>query len=229
LKYILHSLCRSRVPTPPLQAFITDTATTSPPYCYSIIYTDVNWKAQCKLAHFSPVTTHSTTPTSVPNNTTVYNVEIRRNGNVGVLSPIMNCTVQISNTRYPAIVPTWNFLNNTSTLNTMGTRNNNNNNNENDDVVEHRYDTHMAQLAHRVNVEILDLIPILSETSPRRPTVMTDQYHEESIHVLQFCEWILIHQIREIMHFVDSIPENDHNHSDVIDYPLYKGKDRQIR
>ena len=223
LKYILHSLCRSRVPTPPLQAFIADTTTSSSQYnTFSIIYTDLNWKAQCKLINFSAATANpATTPT--PPSTTTYNVEIRRNGNVAVttsaVSPVFTCTVQISNTRYPGIVPIWDFSNRSSTLKTMDARN---------DDTEQFYDTHMAQLSHRVNVEILGMIQIISQTHQREPESSHDHITGEDINIMQFCEWIIVHQLREIMHFVDSMPEQDV--TDPMEYPIaYKGRDRQIR
>ena len=218
LKYVLHSLCRSRVPTPPLLSLQSETSSS---YNYSIIYTDPNWKSQCKLISFTASTTTPTTAFVIPN-TTTYNVEIRRNGNVAItaaaVAPVFSCTVQISNTCYPAVVPIWNFTNRPSLAsNTMSART---------EDVEHSYDTHIAQLAHRVNVDILDMIQKLSETQQGKSELYIDQSNGENITVIQFCEWILVHQLREVMHFVDSLPENS---TDPIEYPLYKGRDRQIR
>ncbi len=223
LKYVLHSLCRSRVPTPPLQSFVAGTS--SQQYDYSIIYTDPNWKAQCKLISF--VATTATPISAAPSpNTTTYSVEIRRNGNLAItpsaVSPVFSCTVAISNTRYPAIVPIWDFSNgsslSSSTLPAVIT--------QSGDDVEQNYDTHIAQLAHRVNVHALDVIQNLSETQSSTSESQTDVSYGENVMVLQFCEWILVHQLREIMHFVDSILENS---SDSMEYQSYKGRDRQIR
>ena len=224
LKYILHSLCRSRVPTPPLQSFVAGTS--SQQYDYSIIYTDPNWKAQCKLISF--VATCATPVSAAPcPNTTTYSVEIRRNGNLAItpsaVSPVFSCTVAISNTRYPAIVPIWNFsngsiLSSSSTLPTINT--------QSGDDLEQNYDTHIAQLAHRVNVNVIDVIQNLSETHSTTSESQTDVSYGENVLVLQFCEWILVHQLREIMHFVDSMLENGSNS---MECQSYKGRDRQIR
>ena len=97
----------------------------------------------------------------------------------------------------------------------------------NDDT-EQFYDTHMAQLSHRVNVEILGMIQIISQTHQRQPKSSHDHITGEDINIMQFCEWIIVHQLREIMHFVDSMPEQDV--TDPMEYPIaYKGRDRQIR
>ena len=94
------------------------------------------------------------------------------------------------------------------------------------DDVEQNYDTHIAQLAYRVNVNVLDVIQNLSETHSTTSESQTDVSYGENVLVLQFCEWILVHQLREIMHFVDSIVENSSNS---MECQSYKGRDRQIR
>jgi hypothetical protein len=144
---------------------------------------ELKHSASCKLLQFSPIPQQN----SAKSPYTVYQVEIRKT-TAAISSSALMATVQIASACYPSIPPCWEFQD-ASGL----------------------YSVHLAQLAHRVNQELLESISKLQ--------VDDDTLNDRSESVLRFCEWILIYQIREIMLFVDTQMEVPGN---------YHGRDRKI-
>jgi Skp family chaperone for outer membrane proteins len=149
----------------------------------SVTESDLKMSASCKLTRFSPMPQLDSATSCY----SVYQVEIHQT-DATTSSAGLIATVQIALACYPAIPPRWEFQDSSGL-----------------------YSVHLAQLAHRVNHELLDNIAKLQ--------VDDGISQDENESVLRFCEWIMVYQIREIMLFVDTQTDSLRN---------YQGRDRKI-
>lgn len=181
LKHMLYSLQRHHVPVPPPVPSIT--ATTATATAASALqhqttiasHFDMSWKPLCKLVKFdAAVEDRKNDDTSTNTTTTTFQVELRK----GIKS--LQATVRIQTTRYPAVPPVWSFQADNKEIGKSAL-----------------YDTRLAQLAQKVNVEALGRMTTTTSASSEdtsRPAILVVDEAK-----LQYYEWILVHQLREIM------------------------------
>jgi hypothetical protein len=155
---------------------------------------DSNWKPGCKLVSFAVQPESDTEMTAAKTGFTVYQLEIRHDA-----KPLY-ATVRIHAAQYPAVPPVWEF---------QTTRN--------EAVSSPLYDSRLAQLAQQVNVDSLNRGIVTPPTMNPNPLTGDD-------FGTLYYEWILIHQLREVMLFWDTVstaPSKDDTSR------TFRGRDRR--
>ena len=182
-KHIWSSLQRNHVPVPP--AVVPSNVDSAVDTTFLIPSHDPLWKPSCKLAGFveSP---HDKTSTAT--SLTTFQVTLRHS------SETLSCSVTIDTVRYPAVPPVWNLLSVSSSSSSASSQ---------------LYDNRLAQLQQQVNQDALArAIPneSVSEANDKNDNVRSSRTILGMTKVSatdkeqQYYEWILVHQLREIMH-----------------------------
>jgi hypothetical protein len=136
---------------------------------------DSNWKPSCKLVSFA-VQSEIDVEMTAAKSFTVYHLEIRHD------TKPLYATVRIHVAQYPAVPPVWDFQTT-----------------KNEAVSSPLYDGRLAQLTQQVNIDALNR-GIVTPPITRNP----NQLAVDDAGTLYY-EWILIHQLREIMLYWDSL------------------------
>lgn len=194
LQHILYSLQRRHVPVPP----------PAPANRVSAVIAShrVPWKPVCKLVRFDPASENRSAPShpdydhgSSSNNNgvdaaattplTIYAVELRH-GQQSLLA-----SVRVHPARYPAVPPVWTFFPPTSTESAAAAATTASATNARPSPL---YDPRLARLAQRVNVEALN-----RGTAKATRTVAHIDDDKADDDPLHYYEWILVHQLRDVM------------------------------
>jgi Fms-interacting protein/Thoc5 len=137
---------------------------------------DSNWKPTSKLASFAVQPEIDAEMAAAKSGLTMYHLEIRHD------TKSLFATVRIHAAQYPAVPPVWEFQTTKSEA-----------------ASSPLYDGRLAQLTQQVNVDALNrgIVAPPTTKSPNQLTV-------DDVGTLYY-EWILIHQLREIMLFWDTV------------------------
>lgn len=193
LQHILYSLQRHHVPVPPLPPVRNSSSRIPSAATASLDVTGKPTTPSCKLVTFSAVEDRSNAATSTTTaGMTTYQVIL-------VKGPkMLQSTVRVHTIRYPAVPPVWSFHCDKEVGKSP------------------LYDNRLAQLAHEVNVETLRKIaavsgtPSAAEDVPQTPTLPVVVVVDEEDDAQQlYGEWILVHQLRQVMLDWDSWTEEN--------------------
>ena len=220
LKHILHALQRHRVPAIPAVAAAGNDAA----------------PLTCQLAGFAPVPVETSSSSSwkdgegSPKNsdgssrnttTTTFQVTLRKG------HKSWSCHVTVNTVRYPAVPPVWNLCGDSGNA-AGGTK----------DSSSPLYDNRLAQLQQQVNEDALQRV--MMATTPQAGSSSTadgddaDATTETTPAIVvardeddYYCEWILVHQLRQVMQQPWEQPTS--NDEDVVPASRKrKGRDRKF-
>lgn len=200
-KHILYSLQRNHVPVPPT-AVPTITAEDESE-TFMIPSHDPTWKPACKLTSFEA--DEESKDTSL----TTFRATLR------LQTKTLSCSVKVDTVRYPAVPPVWDLLSSASSSSSSPTS-----------PSSQLYDSRLAQLQQQVNQDALMRVLVddadADETSRTTKVSASDQQQ-------RYFEWILVHQLREIMHqWEQQSDEGGATVSFQVAGRMRKGRDRKL-